>query len=181
MPERGALTYADLAAMPDDGFRHELIAGELFVSPSPRPRHQTVVAELLVALRAHVKEQGLGQVFIAPLDVVLSDRDVVEPDVIYIGSNQVDIINDLNIRGVPTLLIEVVSDSRMDRVRKRDVYERFDVPEYWIADPDADWIEVYRLHDGGYGKPEIFGIGDVLTTPVLPGLELDLTAIFARP
>jgi Uma2 family endonuclease len=181
VPEQGTLTYADLAALPDDGLRHELLDGELVVTPAPRTRHQTVAFELTVALRDHVKRRRLGQVFIGPVDVIFTERDVLEPDVVFVGSEQTEIITELNIRGVPELLIEVVSDSRMDRVRKRDVYERCGVPEYWVADPDADRIEVDRLRAGRYGKPEIVGTEDTLTTAAIPGLELDVATIFARP
>lgn len=176
--EEMALTYADLAAFPDDGLRRELLGGELLVSPSPNVAHQRVAFRIARVLADHVDTEGGGEVFMAPLDVILSENDVLEPDVIFVASSQAPIVNDRNIKGAPALLVEVVSEPRIDRVRKRDVYQRFGVPEYWIADPDAERVEVYRLEADRYAKPEIFEPGDVLTYAPLPGFELDVRALF---
>lgn len=181
MPEPGLLTYADLASFPDDLLRRELIGGELFVSPSPKPRHQVVTGELFMGIGNYLKRYGGGRVFVAPLDVLLSETDVVEPDVFVVLDEQQDIVTEDNVKGVPALVIEVLSDPRMDLVRKRDLYARFRVPKYWVVDPNADRIEVYRApSDGGYARPEIFLPGDVLRYPPLPGLEIDVAAALAR-
>jgi Uma2 family endonuclease len=119
-------------------------------------------------------------VFPAPLDVILSDHDVVEPDVFFVAEGQSGIIGERNVGGVPALLIEVLSEARRDRVLKRDLYERFGVPEYWIVDGEADRVEVYRNVGGRYGKPQIFEPGDVLTLESLPGLAIDVGALLAR-
>lgn len=174
------LTYQDLASFPDDGLRREILGGELIVSPTPRTRHQDVVLRLGVALFQHIEVHGGGRVFVAPVDVVLSERDVVEPDVILVADSQREILTEQNVQGVPALLVEVLSDSRIDRVRKRDLYVRFGVPEYWIADPEADRVEVHRLAGDRYAKPEIFEPGDRLTFEGLPGLVVDVAALFAR-
>jgi len=174
------LTYADLASFPDDGRRRELIHGELIVSPSPRLRHQDLVGRLYLAFGNYLEARGGGKVYLVPADVVLSDINVVEPDLLFVADDRLDILTELNVRGVPSLVIEVVSDSRMDRVRKRDLYEQFGVPEYWIVDPDADRVEVYRLSSGAYGKPEIAEPGETLQCGGLPGLEIDLARLFAR-
>ena len=123
------LSYADLAAFPEDGIRRELIEGRLYVSPSPRTRHQRIVLRLASAFHAHLTQYGGGEAFPAPYDVLLSDHDVVEPDVVFVADNQAEIIGELHVTGVPALLVEVLSDARMDRVRKRDLYVRFGVPE----------------------------------------------------
>ncbi|HEX9775951.1 MAG TPA: Uma2 family endonuclease [Actinomycetota bacterium] len=180
MAQSELLTFDDLFHFPDDGLRRELIDGELFVSPSPVTRHQEILGRLYLEFGVHVRDVGGGKVFIAPLDILFSDRDVVEPDLIVVADDRLDVIGEKNLRGVPSLLIEVVSDSRYDRVRKRDLYARYGVPLYWIVDPDADRIEVYHHEAGGYAKPEIFEPGDTLTVEFLPGLALDLTTIFAR-
>lgn len=175
------LTYADLQAMPDDNHRHELLNGELFVSPAPKLRHQRLVVRLSTAFSVHIDGHGGGEVFIAPTDVVLSDINVVEPDLLFIADAQREILTEANIQGVPSLVIEVVSDSRQDRVRKRDVYAQFGVPEYWIIDPEADRVEVYRLlEERVYAKPQLFEPGDALTFDGLPGFTLDLQKLFAR-
>jgi Uma2 family endonuclease len=180
MAEGSALTYADLAAFPDDGVRRELIDGELIVSPSPRTRHQEILLRLTLALGGHVAEFGVGKIFPAPFDVVLSDSNVVEPDLLFIAEDQLDILTEMNVRGAPALIVEVLSDPRRDRVRKRDLYARFGVLEYWVVDPDADRVEVYRLRGGAYAKPEMLEPGETLTYERLPGLRIDLTALFAR-
>lgn len=174
------LTYEDFAAYPDDLVRREIIGGEMFVTPSPIVRHQDIVLFLATAFSNHIRAHGGGRVFIAPLDVLLSEHDIVEPDVVYVATDRLDIVKEKHLVGAPSLLIEVVSDSRTDRVRKRALYARAGVPEYWIADPDADWVETYRLQDGVYGKPAIAVPGEILRTDLLPGLAIDLAALFAR-
>lgn len=179
MPESAVLTYADFAAIPYDGLRRELIEGEIVVSPSPRTRHQDLVGRLFVVFSNHVDQHRGGRVFVSPYDVVFSDTDVVEPDVVFVADSKSTIITDANIQGVPSLLIEVVSNSRYDRIRKRDLYAKFCVPEYWIVDPDADRVEVYILETDRYAKPIIFEPGDLLTPRSLPGFQLDLAKLLA--
>lgn len=179
MPAR-LLTYSDLASMPDDGLRRELLDGELFVSPSPVTRHQRLVRRILVALDVHIQAHGGGEVFVAPFDVLLSDSNVVEPDVLVVADDQSHILTDKNVQGAPALVVEVLSNPRLDRVLKRDVYARFGVPEYWIVDPGTDRIEVYHQGKGGYSEPKILAPGDVITFAPLPGFSLDLTTLFAR-
>jgi Uma2 family endonuclease len=180
MSEPQLLTYSDLEAIPYDGKRRELLDGELIVSPSPKTRHQRLVGRLFQSIDLHVQEHGGGEVFIAPLDILLSKSNVVDPDVFFVAEASAEVVTEKNIQGVPDLLIEVLSDPRIDRVRKRDIYAQFGVPESWIVDPDADRVEVYR-HDGtGYPKPEIYEPGEILTYQGLPGFSLDLERLFAR-
>ncbi|HLI55653.1 MAG TPA: Uma2 family endonuclease [Actinomycetota bacterium] len=171
-PDR--LTYEDYSAFPDDGVRRELIDGEVYVTPAPRTRHQTLVLRIAVALQVHVAPSVGGAVFVAPYDVVLSDFDVVQPDVLFIADADRQRLTPENLRGAPTLAVEVLSDARRDRRLKRHLYARAGVPEYWIVDPDSDWVEVYRLADGSYATPEVLEAGSILRTPLLPGLEIDV-------
>ena len=177
------LTYADLCAMPEDNLRHELIDGVHYVSPSATIGHQRIVGEIFYCLRCHLAEAGTGEVFISPLDVVLSEYDVLEPDVIYLTAEQVSAQTQKHLHGAPALAIEVLSPSsrRMDRERKRRVYERFGVLEYWVVDPDAASVHVYRRgeHDPFPSATELTRQrSDVLTTTLLPGFALDLAALF---
>lgn len=180
MAEPASLTYADLASFPDDGLRRELLDGELLVSPAPRLRHQRIVGRLHFAIEAHLREHGGGQVYIAPADVVLSERTVLEPDLLFVSDQQLDILTEANVQGAPALVIEVLSDPRIDRVRKRDLYARYGVPEYWIVDPDADRVEVYRLQGDRYAKPEILEPGETLATPLVDGLAVDVAELLRR-
>jgi Uma2 family endonuclease len=138
------------------------------------------VGRLFVAFAGHLKEHGGGRVFVAPFDVVLSQFDVAQPDIVFVAVSDEDVITDANIRGTPTLAIEILSDPRHDRVRKRDLYARAGIPEYWIVDPDADRVEVYRLGGSSYAKPKIVEAGDSLSPTALPDLRIDISAVLAR-
>jgi Uma2 family endonuclease len=179
------LTYEDFVLFPDDGKRHELIDGEHFVTPSPDTRHQTVLQNLNRALDACVRVRRLGKVFFAPFDVVFTRFDVVEPDLLYIAAERLAILTEANVQGAPDLVVEVLSPSgrRHDEVLKRDLYERGGVAEYWIVDPEAETVKVCRRAAGGAGRfarPLLQSLreGDALSTPLLPGLELPLAAVF---
>jgi Uma2 family endonuclease len=177
-PKTSGLTYEDLRSFPDDNLRREIIDGELFVTPSPIPRHQRVVGELFAALLAYAKAHG-GDVYPAPLDVFLSDTNVVEPDVLFIRPEHVDTTDRERITSIPDLVIEVSSPTtrRTDLTRKKDLYERFAVPEYWFVDLDAERVEAYRLREERYGQPEIVRVDETLTSSALPGFAFDLSEI----
>jgi Uma2 family endonuclease len=174
------LTYEDYTSFPDDGIRRELIDGEVHVTPSPVTRHQRIALRLARQLADHVDQHQAGEVFIAPFDVLLSEHDVVQPDIVFVATPHAGIVTEANLQGAPTLVVEVVSDPRTDRVRKRDLYARHGVPEYWIVDPDADRVEVYGLEGSAYPKPSILEPGDVLAGASLPHLRIDVTGLLAR-
>jgi Uma2 family endonuclease len=181
-PAHTGLTYDDLAKFPDDNLRREIIGGELFVTPSPVVRHQRTVTQFIRALWVYAEEHG-GEVFPAPLDVVFTDSDVVEPDVLYVGPENADRLEEKFLRGAPDIAVEVSSPStrRVDLVRKLDLYQRHGVPDYWFVDLDADRIEVYRLGDDGrYDAPVLLGEIETLTSPRLPGLELPVARLLGR-
>ncbi len=172
------LTYADYAALPDDGRRFELIDGELFEMAAPSTRHQDIVLRLGIEIGLHVRRHG-GKVYIAPCDVVLADTVTVQPDVIYLADADAHRITRPNIQGPPTLVVEVLSVPRHDLVRKRELYARFAVAEYWVVDPDADRIEVYRLEGAAYAKPLLLEPGELLATDLVPGLTIDVRELLA--
>jgi Uma2 family endonuclease len=178
-PER-LLSYEDFLAFPDDGVRREIIEGKALVTPAPNIRHQDAVGFLFNTFYNHVRAQGGGRVFVSPLDVRLSEHDIVEPDVIFVADDRLSIIKEKYMLGSPSLLIEVVSDPRTERVRKRALYARAGVLEYWIVDPEADRVEVHRPSDTAYGKPAILEPGDTLESSLLPGLRIDVAELFAR-
>jgi Uma2 family endonuclease len=177
------LTYDDFLLFPNDGKRHELIDGEHFVSPSPSLRHQRVLARLHLLLANFVAERRLGEVFFAPLDVLFSRHDVVEPDLLFVGNERKAILTAANVQGAPNLVVEVLSSSnrRQDEVLKRSLYERGGVDEYWIADPDVETVKVFVRHDGAFGRPVLLTThdGDTLGSALFPGLEISLSALFA--
>lgn len=179
------LTYDDFVLFPDDGKRHELIAGEHYVTPSPRTDHQRVLGNLHYRIRAWLEAHPVGQVFLAPFDVVLSDLDVVEPDLLYLSHERAAVaLTPLHVRGVPELVVEIASKGtrKRDETVKRRLYERAGVSEYWVVDPAIDVVRVYRRAESGFARPAEYSreAGDVLTTQLLPGLELALSAVFAE-
>ncbi len=173
------LTYADYAALPDDGRRYELIDGELFEMAAPSTRHQDIVVRLCVDFYDHIRGQGGGRVYVAPCDVVLSDTVTVQPDVVYLADADAHRITAPNIQGPPTLVVEVLSVPRHDLVRKRELYARFAIPEYWVVHPDADRVEVYRLDGAAYAKPVVLEPGESIVTDVVPGLTIDVADLLA--
>ena len=173
-PVQTGLAYADLRHFPDDNLRRELLGGDLFVTPAPRTRHQAVVTNLLLALGLYARQRGAAA-FTAPLDVFFNDKDVVEPDLVYLVREHRDQIEKLFVRGAPDIVVEVSSPSTrtLDLRRKRDLYEHNGVPEYWYVDLEADRIEVYRLDERGlYQTPTLHERGTHVTSRLLPVFAL---------
>ena len=171
------LTYEDYASLPDDE-RCELIDGELIPMPSPTALHQTLLKKLALGFMV-LESRGLVTMFFAPLDVILSNFDVVQPDLIFVFSERAHIIGDY-IRGAPDLLVEILSPSteRRDRIAKRVLYARHGVGEYWLVDPYAKTVTVLLLGANGYNTHAVFGEGDTLTSPTLAGFALNLSDLF---
>jgi Uma2 family endonuclease len=178
---RTTLTYADYAALPDDGRRYELHEGELSVTPAPGVRHQRVLLNLADTLLHHVKAGRLGEVFLAPLDCIMTDITVVQPDIVYVSRDRSALISERAIEGAPTLAIEIVSPSseRIDRQRKFDLYARHGVPHYWIVDPATREILAYVLTAGVYRLVARLAGEQPQALPPFDGLELDPAAIWA--
>ena len=171
--------YADLQRIPEDGYRYELYDGELCVVPSPLPIHQIVAQRLFLALNDFAQDHG-GQAFLAPFDVVLSEFNVIQPDVLYYGPESAARINlREHVRFAPELAIEVLSPStaRNDHGRKRDLAARYRIAEYWVVDTDVRRIEVSTLQVDGYERPMIAD-GDLLRSATIAGLAIDLIDLF---
>jgi Uma2 family endonuclease len=149
---RVVLTYEDYLATPDDGRRYEILDGEISVSASPVPLHQRILANLNDVLRAHVRSRGLGEVFFAPLTVILANTTVVEPDLVYVEAARAGLVSARAVEGAPTLVVEVLSPGTAvtDRGQKFQLYARYAVPYYWIVDTDARIVEAYELAEGAY-------------------------------
>lgn len=152
MTDKAVLTYRDYAALPDDGRRYEILDGELSVTPAPGSAHQIILANLFRILDAHVRVHRLGIVLFAPLDVILADTAIVEPDLVYLDDAGRSRISRRGIEGAPTLLVEVLSPgtTSVDRRVKRALYARHGVPFYWIVDPVARTVEAFRIDGSAY-------------------------------
>ena len=176
------LTYDDYVLIPEDGQRHEILDGEHSVSPAPRTRHQLISARLTGRFEPFVRERRLGWVLAAPTDVVLSPYDVVQPDLLFISGERQGIVTEENIQGAPDLIIEIFSKKtrQQDEGTKRKSYEHYGVREYWMLDPDQRSAQLYRRIGNRLRLlAELSAAaGDVLTTPLLPGLEIRLAEIF---
>ena len=172
-------TYEDYRRTSDDE-RFELLDGELIVVPAPRVDHQRVVLELATLLHAFVEERRLGVVLPAPCDVVLSDTDVVQPDVLFVAAERAHIIVPENVRGAPDLVVEVLSPSsaKRDRTAKRALYAKHAVRECWQVDPRAETLTVLRLAGADFETDEVYGKGRTVTSPSLPSLRFPLDRVF---
>ncbi len=172
-------TYKDYKNLPEsETKRYELLEGELIMVPSPNERHQSISGNLEFILRKFVREYNLGFIYDAPLDVVFSQEDVAQPDILFILKEHSQIIAEENICGAPDLIIEILSPAtaERDRTYKRTLYARHGVKEYWLVDPEERAIEVMRLGQKGF---ETVGIHTkTLTSPTFPGLSINLAEVF---
>lgn len=174
-------TLTDYWKLPNDGKRYEILEGELFMSPSPIVAHQDVVLNLVGIFLEFLRAHPEGKLLVAPMDVIFSEVNVCEPDLLFIAKERIAEIVRERIYGAPDLAIEVLSPSTasLDHVKKRLIYERFRVREYWIVDPVEKILSRYRLEGDTYGHPEVFERADTLTTPLLAGLEIPIEKVFA--
>ena len=175
------LTYADFLRFPDDGRRHELIDGVHYVSPSPEFRHQQLSLRM-AAFSNYLEAMPIGVVVYAPMDCVLTMFDIVEPDLLVVLNDQKSIITKKNIRGMPAIAVEILSESTraIDEESKCALYERAGAREYWIVDGDLNRLTVYRRGAKQFERPSTHSAaeGNVLTTPLLPGFSLALDRYF---
>lgn len=152
------------------------------MTPAPAPRHQTVSRRLQFALMKQLEETGLAQVFDAPIDLMLDDETVVQPDLVVVSKAREGIITNRGIEGVPDLVVEILSPSSGERdlQLKLHLYERFGIPEYWVADPDLRTVTQWRLNsiDGRYQQSAVVGSTSSLTWPAFAEVSVALDAVF---
>jgi Uma2 family endonuclease len=179
---RRKLTYEDYLLFPEDGLRHEILDGEHYVTSAPSRWHQAASRNLTYFFAGFLRRNLLGSIFTAPFEVVLSEHDIVQPDLLFISKERLGILTEKNVQGAPDLIIEILSDTtqRRDKTLKRDIYERFGVLEYWLVDPQRQTVRVFRSSDAGFvaALDLSAAAADVLATPLLPGLEIPVAEIF---
>jgi Uma2 family endonuclease len=177
---KAKLTYNDYLKTPDDK-RYELIEGELIKLPSPATYHQWVSKNILYELERFVREKKTGRVFDAPYDVCLDNENVLQPDILYISRERFNIIGEKNVQGAPDLVVEILSESTAynDLIKKKKLYAKHGVREYWIVDPGEKSIEAYSLVDKEYVLSSSFSINDNLVSPLLIGLNIELASVFS--
>lgn len=176
---RTRLTYEDYCRMPA-GLRYELVEGDIRMTPSPSVFHQEISKRLGKLLLEWIEGQGLGLVYDAPIDVVLSEHNVVQPDLLYVSRERLGIIKEANIQGAPDLVVEILSPStaEWDRVTKRRAYERYGVRELWLVDLEGRSIEVATRKGVALEVLQVYPLGTTLSSPILPGFTVDVAQLF---
>lgn len=176
------LTYDDFLRFPDDGRRHELIDGAHFVAASPNLKHQVILANLHLVMASWLEANPVGRAFLSPFDVMFSPYDIVVPDLLFVTMERMaHVLTPLKLHGAPDLVVEIASSSTRarDETLKHRLYERGGVQEYWIVDPVVDSVIVHRLDGGKFGHAVLRkASGDVLSSPLMPGLAIPLARIF---
>jgi Uma2 family endonuclease len=176
------LSYDYLLELPEstDGRRYELFDGELYVSPSPVPRHQAA-SIVLSAFVFRAQQAGYGKVYAAPIDVVFDDLNVVVPDLIFVRSERLSIVTSANVQGPPDLIVEILSPGtqKHDLTVKLQMYARFRVPHYWVPAPVGEVIRRFELRGSEYVELPVLRGQDILSSPLFPGIEMPVSEIFA--
>jgi Uma2 family endonuclease len=174
-------TYEDYRTAPPDR-RYELLDGDLVMTPAPNLKLQRAQVRLGEPLARFVRENALGEFFFAPCDVVLSDTDVVQPDLLFVSHARAHLLSGGdNVRGAPDLVVEILSPATADRDRgyKRALYAKHGVTEYWLIDPTAETVWIHELRDGALAVTHTFGREQTLRSPLLAGFEVDLDDVFS--
>ncbi len=175
------LTYEDYCAAPADS-RYELLDGELIMVAAPNLKHQRVQVKLTTRLELFIEDRALGTLFTAPCDVLLSNNNVVQPDLLFVSRQREHLLRDgQKVQGPPDLVVEIVSPSSemQDQGTKRALYGKHGVNEYWLVDPVAETIQIHRLQGEILIPTRTFGREETLRSPLLVGLELRLDDIFS--
>ena len=173
-------SYREYQLFPDNGMRHEIIDGEHYMSPAPSTKHQTVSRRIHFQLYSQIELKGLGQVFNAPTDVELSTHDIVQPDLLVVLQKNIRIVSAKRIRGVPDLIIEILSDSNpdQDRILKLEMYQRASVPEYWIVDPEEEFVEAHVFDEGRLKLISTYR--ESIQVATMLGFEVDLNQVWGK-
>lgn len=180
-PEQGQWTFRDWEKIPEDGYRYELIKGELIVSPPPAVSHQDASGNLFFAMSAYIRKHDLGKVYSAPIGVRLPpSREPVQPDIVFVGAKHLGIIGEKYIEGAPDLIVEIVSPSNwnVDRQDKFTAYAKAGVKEYWIVDYRAKIVEVFLLEKREYALQGKFGKGQTVRATQMKGFEIKVDEVF---
>jgi Uma2 family endonuclease len=174
-------TVKEYMSLPE-GAPYQLLDGEMILAPSPTQRHQSIVAAIYRALYQFVSQNQLGQVWFAPLDVVLSDHDVAQPDLLFVSNSRSEIVTEANIQGGPDLVVEIISPgtAQYDRGYKQLLYGRHGVLEYWMVDPDAMTVEVMVQEDNGLTPWAVYRRGETMSSRLLQGFSIELGEIFGE-
>jgi len=179
-PQQGSWTYDDYTRLPDEGKRYEVVNGVLVMAPAPDLDHQSIALRISHYLLIHVELARLGRVFPAPVDVVLGQRDVFQPDVVVVLNAHLDRLAHRKIIGAPDVVVEIASPATAayDRLTKYTAYARAGIAEYWIVKPAAHTVEVLTLEQSEYRSLGIFSGQTMLPSRVIPELPVSVAQFF---
>lgn len=160
--------------------QYELIDGELFLTPSPKSFHQAISLNIATLILNHVHKNELGTVLEAPMDVKLTETDVVQPDILFVQNEREDIIKEDFVADGPDVVVEVLSDSTRDRdtVLKKNLYFRHGVEEYWIVDPDEETVNILTRSADGFELTQEFTSGDQIDPLAFPDFTPKVGSFF---
>jgi Uma2 family endonuclease len=181
-PPQGQWTTNDWEALPADHNRYEIIDGVLYMTTAPSNFHQWIVRRLDRFLGIPAEDQGLALCFTAPVGVILSSADAVQPDLLLVRSERKAIIRNRRIRGSPDLVAEVLSpgNTAYDLQQKQALYARAGVPEYVVINPRTRTLSLYQLAaPGSYGEPQQFTASDTVRFACVPTVALQVGDLFA--
>jgi Uma2 family endonuclease len=181
LEEKKIWTYEDYCSLSEDDLTiYEIIEGELFMAPAPNIKHQRVLRNLFRIMDRYVLEKALGEILFAPCDVVFSEINVLQPDILFISKENQKILTEKNIQGSPDLVVEIISfgTARKDRINKMRVYARFGVRHVWLIDPDSETIEAFQLDEQIYRIVALHQGEEEFMPLLFSGLVIPLKALF---
>ncbi len=173
-------TYSDLLTIPEDTNRYELFEGELIVTPSPVRKHQVAVKNLTYFFESYIRTHKIGELFVAPFDIYFDEGTVIQPDIIFVSDERKHIVEEKRIVGSPDLVVEVLSEGTEERDRgyKFRRYAKENVREYWIVDPEKQFVEVYQNSETGYRLSGKYSGHHEIHSAIFPGLKCKAANIF---
>lgn len=154
----------------------EIIKGDLYLVPSPSIKHQEISLEIAFQIKQYLINNSIGKIFSAPVDVIFSEEDLFIPDLVFILKSNFGIIKEKNIIGVPDVIIEIVSSNKnRDYVKKKEIYEKYRLPEYWIVDPEENFILIFQINEENkYNNPVTFNMNDEVNIGLLSNIKLKI-------
>ena len=174
------INAAEYEKLPE-GPPQQLIEGEIITSPAPTPFHQLIIGEIYSSIKKFANRNKSGKVLLSPIDVYLKNDEVYQPDIIFISNEKKEIIKD-NIKGVPDLIVEVLSPSNAyyDLTHKKNIYEETGVKEFWVVDPNEKTVEIYENVNGTFIPFSKSKTSGTVNSKILSGLKIEIEKIFVK-
>ena len=172
-------TFADYQKLPE-GTPCQLIGGELVMSPAPSLQHQRIIGKIFTLLSDYVNKKQLGEIFVSPVDVFLDDENTFQPDITFISKERASIMDEQKINGAPDFVVEILSPSTAyyDLKKKKVMYEKYGVKEYWIVDPMEKTIDVLILRGGSFTQNAQVKLNQTVTSIIIQGFEVNTKNVF---